>query len=180
MHKHIMIDIETLGRKPGCCVLSIGACAFSADGVEVLNKTHIGLDIEDQQYNYQCHVDTQTLKWWFKQSNQSALNPDGAVPLKQALHTLSQYISDQGKDIYVWANSPQFDIAILDELYRRAGEKAPWQYYQILDFRTISALNPELHKAKKQRAGYHNALDDAEAQAEVLAEIFSKYDIFTK
>ena len=172
-----MIDIETLGKQPGCCVLSIGACVFSTNGVQVANQFHQFLDYEEQQYTYRCHVDTQTLKWWFKQKNQVALNPENSLPLKEALTHLANYIRVQGKDVKIWANSPQFDIAILEELYRRAGMQTPWKYWQIMDFRTMSAMKPELHKEKRERGDYHDALGDAIAQAEVLAILFGEYGL---
>jgi hypothetical protein len=31
--KNVMIDIETLGTRPGSVILSIGACRFGADGI---------------------------------------------------------------------------------------------------------------------------------------------------
>lgn len=54
----IMVDIETLGRKPGCVILSIGCVAF--DGKEF----YVNIDPFKMKDEGVFHVDPDTSKWW--------------------------------------------------------------------------------------------------------------------
>lgn len=90
----VMIDIETLGTKPGAAILSIGAVMFSATGlgetfytpVSLKSCTDIGLT-----------VDPDTVAWWMQQSEearQAAFQAD-APPLQTALLRLNDWFATQ-------------------------------------------------------------------------------------
>jgi hypothetical protein len=61
----VMIDLETLGRRPGCVVLSIGAVEFGPAGLG--REFYIVLDIFGQK-SLGLHEDPDTLAWWEAQS----------------------------------------------------------------------------------------------------------------
>lgn len=45
----VMLDIETLGTKPGCMVLSVGACTFNLATGEIGDEFYMTLQMNPQQ-----------------------------------------------------------------------------------------------------------------------------------
>lgn len=172
MIKRAMIDLETLGTKPGCVVLQIGiVCNFpsglSDETSDVEVSMPVRLDIE------QClrAVDPNTVAWWMRHpdawARQCFLQRDSFKPeyaAKNAFFLLS--VCEE-----VWANSPSFDCAILlDFIFHFAPyEKIPWHYGRERDFRTVRALHSELVYCPPADA--HDALADARAQAAYLDQL---------
>lgn len=164
----VMVDLETLGRGPGCVVLSIGAVAFGPDGV--------GADLLYAVVNrasclaHGLTVDPDTEAWWSRQSEnarQVLARADGETSssLPDALDGFTAFLSQYDiEKVRVWGNGADFDNAILQSCYRAVGRDAPWQFWNNRCFRTLKSLRPEI---KSVRAGtHHNALDDAVTQAE--------------
>jgi hypothetical protein len=160
MKKNTMVDLETLGRRAGCSILSIGAVHFDEHGVEdefyiVVNKascTGAGL-----------HVDPDTLAWWEKQSpeaRQVLVDAEAGTLLADALDQFGAF----AKGTNVWGNGADFDNAILYACYAAVGKDVPWPFWNSRCYRTLK----NLYKGTKlERQGtYHNALDDAKTQAE--------------
>lgn len=77
--KHVMVDLETLGTKPGSVILSIGAVTFDLDGSGRDGRTFY------QRVNIQScldagmTVDGDTVEWWFHpdrdQARRALLSP---------------------------------------------------------------------------------------------------------
>lgn len=167
MKKNTMVDLETLGRRAGCSILSIGAVHFDDYGVEdelyiVVNKascTEAGL-----------HVDPDTLAWWEKQSpeaRQVLADAEAGMPLTVALDAFGAF----AKGTNVWGNGADFDNAILYACYAAVGKDVPWPFWNSRCYRTLKNLRKDI---KLDRKGtYHNALDDARTQAEHAAMILS-------
>ena len=65
LEQGIMIDIETLGTKAGCVVLSIGACEFSDKGV---GKEFYGCISPESCTNWGLTIEPRTVLWWMNQS----------------------------------------------------------------------------------------------------------------
>lgn len=164
--EHVMIDLETLGRRAGCSILSIGAVAFDPKlglGQEmycVVNRTSCSL--------VGLHEDPDTLAWWEKQ-NESAKtvlghSTEGGLVLTDALAKLTEFLAQFGhKKVKVWGNGSDFDNAILTACYAAIGQNIPWEFWNNRCYRTLKSLKPQI---KLTRQGtYHNALDDAKSQA---------------
>ena len=162
-----MVDIEALGTAPGSVVISIGACHFGK-GLGVTLKVNI--DVFDALM-WGLNVDHHTCKWWSKQGwTARDLATKDSVPLLNALYQFSEFVK---KDDYVWAKGPDFDLVLMQELYRVAEMPIPWTFRNTRDVRTI------MHLAK-QRTGErseipresslikHDALADAIHQAQVV------------
>ena len=68
MATHAMIDLETLGTKPDCVILTLGAIKFDPFTNE---EPHSGLyqklDI-DEQDKLKRTQDESTIEWWGKQT----------------------------------------------------------------------------------------------------------------
>lgn len=170
MIKRAMIDLETLGTKPGCAILQIGIVCNFADGItgkDIDVSMPVRLDVE------QClrTVDPNTVAWWMRHpaawARQCFLQRDSFRPevaAKNALFLLS--VCDE-----VWANSPSFDCAImLDFIFHFApSEGIPWRYGKERDFRTVRAMHPEI--VYTPPADAHDALSDARAQAAYLDQL---------
>lgn len=161
----IMLDLETLGTKPGCTVLSIGAVAFNENGlgrelyvtVNRLSCDKVGL-IEDAG----------TIRWWQTQAPEARqlledTDGDGGLPLEDALHTFSAFFLSFGPKTRLWGNGADFDNPILGDAYHAAKIQPPWAPYSGRCYRTLKSFAPEV---KIVREGvYHNALSDAISQA---------------
>lgn len=168
MKKHTMVDLETLGRRAGCVILSIGAVHFDEYGVEdelyiVVNKkscTEAGL-----------HIDQDTLDWWEKQSPKARqvlkdAETEEAVLLADALETFGAFT----KGTKVWGNGADFDNAILYACYAAVGKDVPWPFWDSRCYRTLKNVHKGI-TAPKRQGTCHNALDDAKTQAEHAATI---------
>jgi hypothetical protein len=164
MTDRIMIDIETLGRDPGCVIVSVGAVRWSVSS-GVSEEFFVSFDIESCE-EHGLSIDGTTLKWWRKQSDRAREQLDGGESLADALQQLGTFVADADE---VWANSPAFDCAILGDAYDRVGLDCPWEYYEERDYRTLRETLPTWPD-REQESTEHDGLDDARYQAECLAE----------
>ncbi len=65
---HVMLDIETLGTRAGCKVLSIGAVIMTPQGPGREFYTTVS---RDSQNRYGLVEDRETVEWWARQSPQA-------------------------------------------------------------------------------------------------------------
>lgn len=135
MTTHIMLDIETLGTRPGAIILSAAFVRFSDEAHCTLN-----LSIADQQA-LGLTVDPATHEWWGKQPPEAWERATaGAVPLAPALAHFATWLAWAGPDPLIWCHGATFDCPLLDEVYRRAGIVTPWQFWAVRDTRTLYDL----------------------------------------
>lgn len=171
----VMIDLETLGRRPGCAILSIGAVAFSPEG---LGKELYVVISRPSQASLGLHEDPETLKWWLSQTEAarqvlSDAAAETAIPLEKGLSQLTTFLSQFGlRRVKVWGNGGDFDNAILTNLYAAINQVPPWDFWNNRCYRTLKNLVPS---EKLKRTGtYHNALDDAKTQAAHAVELMRR------
>jgi exodeoxyribonuclease VIII len=174
MAKHLMVDLETLATTPDATVLTIGAVKFNPD--------HNFVDRSDNNIFYRritlesCSElglveDPSTIEWWSKQQPEiieEAFNPEGRISIKQAMEEFTKFC--WGCDRY-WSHGSIFDIIILEHIYRKMGSRAPWNFWDVRDTRTIFDLgyDPEMPQNAK-----HNALEDAYRQARGVQNMMAK------
>src|SRR2546430_1719289 len=118
---NIMLDLETLGRRPGCQVLSIGAVVFGKEG---LGEEFYCVLERHTQAILGLHVDAETQKWWAAQSPEARrVFNEPATDLIEGLGYFSQYIVDNGgpNGVKMWGNGADFDNPILAAVYEAAG-----------------------------------------------------------
>lgn len=164
---HIMVDLETMGRRPCAPIVSIGAVGFDARGVHREFYTAVSLESE---LRAGATVDANTILWWMQQ------DPDAVAGLLQDPKPITQALADFRHFVFsvpnlqgVWGNGAAFDNVILAEAYERTGVMRPWQFWQDRCYRTIKSAYPDV---ELRRTGtHHNALDDARTQAEHLMAI---------
>ena len=66
---HVMLDLETLGTKPGCVIRSIGAVVFTLDGV-LGAQFYANID-KQSCVDAGLTVDPATEAWWAGQSQEA-------------------------------------------------------------------------------------------------------------
>ncbi len=164
--KNVMLDLETLGTRAGCTVLSIGAVYFGPGG--------LGAEFYRVVQRASCKAsalqeDAATVAWWARQSGaaqqvlRDADDHEKSVALPQALLEFNSFLAQHGANVFVWGNGADFDNPILNAAYVAAKVKPGWGNWNGRCYRTLKGLvrGPTL-----QRVGtYHNALDDAKSQA---------------
>lgn len=167
---NVMVDIETLGVRPGSVVLSIGAVQFSDAGLGA--GFYRAIDVFD---SLMCGlaVDPETVEWWRKQPPEIR----GAVMnephrLEDALRAFAKFIDRRPAEDMVWAKGPDFDLVLLDAAYRAVGLRLPWSYRMARDVRTMVALAPDVEP--QQNNAKHNALRDAEYQADHVMRVYQR------
>ena len=172
----VMLDIETLGFRPECVVLTIGAIKFDPynPGLEPHSGFYQRLDV-DEQFALGRTADDSTLEWWTQQEpsvREEALGEEGRVSLIEFARSLNKYMV--GVD-NIWAQGPTFDFVIIENLFRMLEVPVNWQFWQIRDSRTLFQVAGDPRKA--DRAEAHNALADCYYQAKGVQEVFKKLGV---
>jgi hypothetical protein len=137
----VMVDLETLGTRAGCVVVSIGAVKFSPTTgfVDVDNAFYEVVDVE---YSMRAGLvaEAGTLKWWMKQSDEAraVFSSQDAVSLPAALVRFAEWVSDEGDygDVKMWGNGAGFDNPILSAAFAVGGIKQPWYHWNDRCYRT--------------------------------------------
>lgn len=171
-YRDVMVDLETLGTRPGCTVLSIGAVAFDEDGV--YDEGFHVIVSRESCLRAGLHEDLDTLAWWEKRSDEAkvtlhaASNAEVATGLLPALASFSTYLDGHGglKEVRVWGNGANFDQPILNAAYVAAGVGGqPWKFYNDCCYRTLKGLLDPTGSQFQRVGAHHNAHDDALSQA---------------
>ncbi len=177
----MMIDIETLALTPKAVVLSVGAVAFDNYG-KLDKRFYRVLNTGDQIMLLHREVNPGTQAWWNSQdinAYQEAFQPV-RCDLTRGLQELRAFITGYNP-VRVWANSPSFDLVILESLYRDMGKAdlIPWTYKQPRDVRTIVDLAKfSVSHHKIQAVGLpHTPVYDCEVQIEYVTACRRKLGI---
>lgn len=178
---HVMLDLETLGTRPGCSVLSIGAVEFDP------HSGKLGSEFYEVISRRSCRdkgllEDADTIAWWSRQNAQAKKVLDDAEACKQglggALVLFTRYLEKFGKrNLYVWGCGADFDQPIIAACYATVSYPLPWLYYNNRCYRTLRALGKVSGDAPPRHGVYHNALDDAKTQALQAINIVQKMGI---
>lgn len=159
--KHVMVDLETMGRGPGCPILSIGAVEFDHTGLgrEFYEVAHM-----PTQIILGLQVDPDTERWWGEQTVKARkVLTEAHQPNQTSLPlVLENFAAWLPKDACVWGNGADFDNSILAYAYKQCGMASPWAFWNSRCFRTLKSFSD----VRTPRIGtHHNALDDAKTQA---------------
>jgi hypothetical protein len=158
--KNVMIDIETLGTRPGDTILSIGAVKFTAEE-GITEEFYVTIDPETSKAAG-LRAQKSTLEWWEKQSPEArAAAFKGEVSLNVALTKLTMWMPPLDS-VLVWGNGANFDNTLVAAAYRAMKMDVPWHYWNDRCYRTIANM---FLKTRVERVGTgHHALDDAKTQ----------------
>lgn len=169
----LMVDIETLGTKPGSVILSIGAVMFDMVTGEVGKQLFIPIEMESCE-KVGLTIMSETFLWWLKQSDKtrnSLLNVKFKVALPEALHRLGLMISEYTPD-GIWGNSNRFDLGLLEAAYSACRMKTPWPYWAERDVRTLVSFAPHI-KDECINTLPHDPISDCLYQIEYCSKIYN-------
>lgn len=179
---HLMIDLETMGKKTNAPIVSIGAVFFNPQNGDIGKEFYTAVNLESAM-KQGAVPDGDTILWWLKQSSEarSAICVDNAMLISLALSELTHFInrhSDNPKYMKVWGNGATFDNIILRGAYERSSLPCPWEYFNDHDVRTIVTLGRTIgfdpKKAMPFEGDAHNALADARHQAKYVSAIWQR------
>lgn len=171
----VALDLETLGTSPDSAILAVGAVAVC----EETGQRRKFYSICNANAQPGRTVSQSTLNWWSQQSDAARVAFDEAhkqeAPmLATVLNDLTQWIGDLGltHDVFVYGNGANFDVAMLEHAYKQISDFVPWNFRHVRDMRTLYDITLRLGlDIDVPRDGtHHNALDDAEFQANVIME----------
>ena len=170
-----MIDMETLSVFPDSVILTVAAVKFNPHNTAgITDKIYLKVDI-DEQIALGRDVDNGTLEWWGRQSPEvynEALSESGRQSVADCLKQLTKFLVGVNN---IWCQGPVFDIVILENIFCQYSLHCPWQYWQILDSRTLfKSLNfdPRNELRNESNLSHHNALDDAVIQSMAVQKCF--------
>jgi hypothetical protein len=180
--KDIMFDTETLGKRAGCVILSLGAVAF--DPYAPFDGEHQQISLENQFFVKisleSCNeagltVDPSTRAWWEEQSPEAVAEAfGGTTPLKEALEGFSAWLfavcgkTDKGDAACnIWSHGEDFDQPIVNHGYEAVGLRKPWPYNGGRDTRTALEMGGVAYKGTK-----HMAVLDSLDQALAVRKAF--------
>jgi len=176
MAVHAMIDLETLGTKPDCTIISLGAIKFNPfTDEEPYGGLYYKADI-DEQSSLGRTVDDATLEWWGRQDakiRDEALTDGDRTSVETITNELNKFLV--GVD-QIWAQGPAFDIVILENLYQQLAKPTPWNFWQIRDSRTLFAMMPA-DPRKSVQQDLHNALADCYFQAKCVQQSYKHFGV---
>lgn len=172
---NVMLDIETLGTKPGCVVLSVGAVAFDRKTGRIASEFYKIIDPKDSQKNG-LTCDAGTVVWWMAQSDEArtAISGGGGESLLSAADSFATWFKSQGDVGAIWAQGMDFDMPIWGHAMEAVGVPRPWAFWACRDTRTAYDLYGFNPKSIIRSGDYHNALDDARHQVECLTAAINK------
>ena len=183
MFTHLMVDLETMGKKPGAPIVSMGAVFFDpASGLTGAEYYQV-INLESSM-SFGARPDASTILWWLKQSPEarSAIVVDDTVGLVEALEQLLDFIAENAangsKNVQLWGNGSSFDCSLLEAAFELADTPFPIPHWNYRDVRTVV----ELGKAVGLNARYdipfegdqHNALADARHQVKYVSAIWQR------
>ncbi|EPS6028514.1 3'-5' exonuclease [Morganella morganii] len=177
--KHLMIDLETMGNKPGAAIVAIAAVPF--DMVSGVTDDALFYEVVDLQSSVQHggKIDADTVLWWLGKSDNARneiTNKDKAIQLTTALANLNGFASlCCEENVRVWGNGVCFDNVILRGAYENCSIPPFWKHWRDRDVRTIVELGRDAGIDPKKDFPFvgeaHNALDDALHQVNYVVAI---------
>lgn len=180
-YKHVMVDIEALGKHLCSPILSIGAVFFDPMRNEIGPRFYEKITLESAM-RYGAMPDASTIIYWLKQSSDARSEIiDATETLKAVLMKLQAFLTancESRKDLRVWANGPTYDVINLESAFVSCGLEIPWVYYRIRDVRTAvefgrwDDFNPKYDFSFEGTP--HKAVDDAAHQARYVSAIISR------
>ncbi|HDY6980621.1 TPA: 3'-5' exoribonuclease, partial [Klebsiella pneumoniae] len=111
---HVMVDLETMGKKHNAPIVAIGAVVFDP-ATGSIGESFYKVVCLESSVNWGAVIDPSTVIWWLKQSSEarSAIVNDDAIPLQDALLQFREFVSDNvaggSKKAQVWGNGASLD-----------------------------------------------------------------------
>lgn len=171
---HLMLDLETMGDRAGCAIVSIGAVEFDLETGKTGRELY-------ERVNLQSCLDVglfvvgRTVYWWMQQDE--AARKQICMPSESLSNVLEKFKSFTGclGDFQMWGNGARFDIAILEAAYFACGyEHLPWNFRNERDVRTLVSFAPVFKENIQFKGTVHNPIDDCKHQVAYCTAIWNK------
>ena len=180
--KMFMVDLETLGIRPGCVILSIGAVRFDSGkpGDWFYSRIDMASSFKDG-----FQVEPDTLMWWFRHGEAAIDHGSlGGEMMRSALIRFRKFLG--GGNFEIWGNGSTFDNDILRGAFEKVGLDC-WDRRHDRCYRTLfntggaglpmdyAAIFPLIEPPDwLSKCCRHNALRDAAYQAAHAEQIFQR------
>lgn len=164
--KHIIIDIETLGRRNDAAITQIGV-VMADESFNVLDERLI--QINPNVWSTCDRTFTgETLLWWMNQKNSpvSDTSTNNVNGYQTAIFTLDDIFKRYNTDDTIVWTKGTMDLFCLKDLCEHFNMDTPWKFWQPRDIRTAKEFVKEWKTIENNNA--HNALDDALTELEEL------------
>ncbi|PTX49085.1 uncharacterized protein DUF5051 [Gemmobacter caeni] len=173
----IMLDLETLGTKPGCIVLTLGAVRFDPETGEIKSRFYRKINFK-QSVLLGLKCDPTTYAWWQRQAEEVRKEAFGGTDdPKDVAVSFAKWAHEGGAPSHWWSQGMDFDYPILEAMYRATNGQVPWKFWEKRDTRTAYAVASFEPKSVVRDGSHHNALDDCIHQVACLHAAFTKLGI---
>jgi exodeoxyribonuclease VIII len=173
---HVMLDLETMGKRSNSALISLGAVEFNIDTGEIGDKFYSRIDLQSC-LNVGLTVNGDTIYWWLTQNEKARHEiAKGGSPLQKVLFDFELWYSKLGDNIQIWGNGARFDIGLLEDAYVACGyQNMPWYFRGERDLRTLVAKAPEIKERvlNEFNGVKHHPIDDAKIQIKYASEIWN-------
>jgi hypothetical protein len=161
---HLMLDLETMGKRAGCAIVSIGAVEFDIETGKTGREFYERVGLQSC-LDVGLFVEASTIYWWMQQNEKARLELcEPAVGIYAALEKLRSFVGFLG-DYQLWGNGARFDIGILEAAYFACGYKElPWYFRNERDVRTLVSFAPSVKENYPFTGVLHNPIDDCKHQ----------------
>lgn len=176
---HIMIDLETIGTRPGSAILTIGAVRFDPATNSLNGCDPLALPTETAFYRRidreSCArlgltEDAGTLSW-SRQALEARREAFDAAPRHDITEVMAEFARWCGRDPFPWSHGASFDVVLCEAVFERLDIRTPWKFWNVRDTRTLYAFTGE--KPIRDR-NHHHALCDAAAQADAVQRAYRR------
>lgn len=163
----MMFDIETLGTRAGCVVLSFAAVVYtSTKGVVIAGVSHV-LSVPDQ-IRTGAHVDEGTAAWWATQSDAAwGAATSNPVSVRYATKELDALVLKHNPE-RIYCQGMDFDFPIFADLRRRFDLGSGWEHWKQRDTRTAYDEHGFDPKTVTRAGTHHDAASDCNHQIRCL------------
>ncbi|AUU85010.1 exonuclease [Leclercia sp. LSNIH1] len=183
MFTHLMVDLETMGKKPGAPIVSIGAVFFAPSSGKTGAEFYQVINLESSM-SFGARPDASTILWWLKQSPEarSAIVVDDTVGLVEALEQFLDFIAENAangsRTVQLWGNGSSFDCSLLEAAFELADTPFPIPHWNYRDVRTVVELGKAVGLNSRYEIPFegdqHNALADARHQVKYVSAIWQR------
>ena len=171
---HIMLDLETMGTKPGSVIRSIGAVGFELGAPSQPAGAYLEYYANitrESCIDAGLTEDSATVEWWSRQSAEAKdIFADNPVSLPEALSVFYSWFKAVGGK-QVWSQGAAFDVVLAEFAFKAASmPPVPWKFWDVHDTRTVYEIAGFDHHAAVRGGIAHYALDDCKHQIKCVLE----------
>lgn len=176
-----MLDIETLGRGPGCVVTSVAITPFHMNGTMIFpNKVFkCKLSISDQLIKG-FTLEPETHEWWMQQDPKVRESEfSGITSPERFCDMLIDYINlvvAQFKTYRIWASAPKLDFGCMFSLFTATKRAWPIIFSSERCMRTYREMTKTLYPSfvLPKGAPNHCAEDDTNLQIKQIQACYTR------